>query len=107
MAKKTITLFDDTAPSGLTTVDELDLNAYESAVFYFDLTTKPAGNFTYNFYAREPVTETYTSVAGNILTANGTIRTEIPKLFEERYVLEMFAPAAGATVKAVIVVEDA
>jgi hypothetical protein len=106
MAKKTITLFDDVAPSGVSSLPIVDLSAHESAAFYFKLANKPSGSFTYNLYAHEPVTNTSSTVAGGVLTANGTQRTLIPHLYEERYFLEFNCPAAGAEVTAVLVVED-
>ncbi|MGW4493768.1 hypothetical protein [Streptomyces sp. NPDC004376] len=107
MAKKTITLFNGIAASGVTSLDELDLNAYESGVFYLKLSGKPSGNFTYNLYAHEPISGTYTTVAGAILTADGTQRTVLGGLTDEKYLLEFSSPGAGATVVAVLVVEDA
>ncbi|MFZ3592319.1 hypothetical protein [Streptomyces sp. BH104] len=107
MAKKTITLFNGPAASGVTSLDDLDLNAYEAAVFYLKLTNKPSGNFTYNLYAHETITDVYTTVAGAILTADGVQRTVLSHLSDEKYKLEFSSPESGANVTAVLVVEDA
>jgi hypothetical protein len=107
MAKKTITLFDGPAASGVTALEDIDLNSYESAVFYLKLTNKPSGNFTYNLYAHETVSDIFTTVAGGIMTADGTQRAVLSHLGDEKYRLEFASPGAGANLTAVLVVEDA
>lgn len=106
MAKETVTLFNGPAASGLNALADIDLNAYESAVFYFVLSSKPVGTVTYNLFAHELTTNTYTSVAGSPVTADGTYRTEIPHLYDRSYQLEFYVPGSGATVVAVIVLDD-
>ncbi|MFJ9671333.1 hypothetical protein ACIRP5_11165 [Streptomyces sp. NPDC101221] len=107
MAKKTITLFNGPAAAGVTSLDDIDLNAYEYAVLYLKLADKPTGNFTYNLYAHETVTNTFTSVAGSVLSADGTQRINLGRLTDEKYRLEFSSPGSGATVAALLVVEDA
>lgn len=107
MAKKTITLYDGAANAGVTAFDDIDLNAYESAVFYLRLANKVSGAFTFNLYAHEPVTNVFTTVAGAIMNDNGTQRVVLDHLYEESYRLEFSAQEAGAAVTAVLVVEDA
>lgn len=106
MAKESLTLFNNVAPNGLTVVSDVDVNAYNSGVFYFVLSNKPAGNVTYNLYVHEPISNTFTSVAGNILTANGSYRTEIPAIYDRFAHLEFSMPGTGGTVVAVLTVDD-